>query len=79
MSHLNNNVFATVYVQRLTSVVGRVVTKLVGTGRARPALTKSDQQGRGKNENRPAKKIKNKKMFFLGKKLTDWHISSKIG
>ena len=49
---------------------------LVGTGRARPALTKSDHQGRGKNENRPAKKKLQKN---VGKKLTDWQASSKIG
>ena len=49
----------------------RVATKLVGAGRAWPALMKTDQQGREKTENRPAKKEK--------KKLTDRHLSSKIG
>ena len=37
-------------------------------GRARPALTKSDQQGRGKNEKRPAKK----KGFFFNLKVVDF-------
>ena len=53
----------------LIKYMSRVVTKLVGTGRARPALTKSDQQGREKTKNDQQK----------NQKKPDWHASSKIG